>query len=564
MPSEPVDQSHGQRSVEARRRAELERALEHVVAERDALRELAEARARELAESDLRIHAALDAAGVGLAIVGLDGRVLWMNQELSELLGRPVGELRLDELTGDVDEGGPMARVVTGEREQYEAKTRYTRPDGRVIWLYVTVAPVRGSSGRIDAYISTLSDVTAAWLARERAQLLADLSARLAATRSHRERLGLIAETAVPQLADWCAVLLARASGDGFELVDLAYADEDGEEVARALRARSMFAAFMQNGARAELVAEVDDGALRQLSGGVDEDLSILRSVAFRSLMIVPLELEPAGALVLAQRTSSRRFDRDDLAFAEDLARRAAALLENARLYEEARDAVGVRDAVLAVVSHDLRNPIAVVDLSAQLLLDMPGAGAAMITKQAKVIRRSTARATRLIEDLLVASSIHDGRLVIERAPCSLASLLRESCESHQALAKERGVSLRAAIDVGEIEVDCDRDRVLQVVANLVGNALKFTPAGRTVTLEGSVEADAARVSVVDEGPGIPTDVQPRIFERYWLGEKGGTGLGLAIARGIVEAHGGRIAVESDPGHGARFTFSLPVASRSG
>lgn len=565
MPGEP-DQSRGDLEAEARRRAELERALEHVVAERDQLRTLAASRSRELEGSEQRIHAALDAAGIGLAIVALDGRFLWMNRQLGELLGRPVGELHIDDITPPdcLARGGTGARLVAGEHAQCEAETCYTRPDGRVISAHVTLAPLRDASGRIEAYISTVHDVTAARLARERAQLLSDLGARLAGTRSHRERLGLIAGTAVPRLADWCAVLLTQRNGEGLELVDIAHADEDGAEVANGLRARSLIVALTQRDAGAEIISEVDEAALRTLSRGSDENLRILRSAGFHSLMIVPLALERPGALVLAQRTSGRRFVPADLVFAEELARRAVVLIENARLFEEADEAVGVREAVLAVVSHDLRNPIAVIDLSAQLLLDAPDAGAAMITKQAKVIRRSTARATRLIEDLLVASRIHAGQFTVEREPCSLASLVREACESHQPLAKERGVSLLCAIDTGDAEVECDKGRVLQVLANLVGNALKFTPSERTVTIEAHLDGGEARVSVADQGPGILPADQRRIFERYWIGEKGGTGLGLAIAKGIVEAHGGRIAVESVPGRGSRFTFSLPLASRGG
>jgi len=169
-----------------------------------------------------------------------------------------------------------------------------------------------------------------------------------------------------------------------------------------------------------------------------------------------------------------------------------------------------------------------------------------------------------LIEDLLVASRIHAGRFTVEREPCSLASLLRERLVRLARLAEERGVSLVCAIDTGDVEVDCDKGRVLQVLANLVGNALKFTPPERTVTIEAHLDGGEVRVTVADQGPGILHADQTRIFERYWIGEKGGTGLGLAIAKGIVEAHGGRIAVESAPGRGSRFTFSLPLASSRG
>ena len=166
----------------------------------------------------------------------------------------------------------------------------------------------------------------------------------------------------------------------------------------------------------------------------------------------------------------------------------------------------------------------------------------------------------RLIDDLLDVARIDSGTLVVARAPLEVAALVRDAAEQHVALAGEKGLSLSVECVEG-LHIDGDRDRLMQLVGNLIGNAIKFTPAGGRIVLGCARRHDAIHVSVTDSGPGVPTDSRAHVFDRFYQSSrrKDGVGLGLAIAKGIVDAHGGRIGVEGAEPAGARFWFDLPA-----
>jgi len=180
------------------------------------------------------------------------------------------------------------------------------------------------------------------------------------------------------------------------------------------------------------------------------------------------------------------------------------------------------------------------------------------------MIKRTMAEMDRLIEDLLDVTRIDAGRLPIEPEPHSAAALVAEAVELLRPVALERSQILEVSVAENLPAVHADRSRVLQVLSNLVGNAVKFSPEGGRITLNCVAAGAEVRFSIADSGPGIPEEHLPRIFDRFWQARhvrRGGAGLGLSIARGIVEAHGGRIWVESSPGAGATFHFTLPRAT---
>jgi len=185
--------------------------------------------------------------------------------------------------------------------------------------------------------------------------------------------------------------------------------------------------------------------------------------------------------------------------------------------------------------------------------------------KVAAGIRRSADRMNRLILNLLDVASIEAGRLVIEKKRDRVGSLVRDAIEMQQVLATAKTLALEAKIAApDDLEVMCDRERLLQVFANLIGNAIKFTPEGGSITVGVEARGPEVRFAVNDTGPGILEDALPHVFDRFWQAQKTarlGTGLGLSIAKGIVEAHGGRIWVESQLGIGTKFFFTLPLGS---
>jgi signal transduction histidine kinase len=285
-----------------------------------------------------------------------------------------------------------------------------------------------------------------------------------------------------------------------------------------------------------------------------------------RSLVSVPLLVGERiiGALTLYMSESGRRYGPADLELAEELARRAALAVENARLFHAAEHATRARDEMLGVVAHDLRNPLNTIVMGAGMLAEMIPQTQPALRKQAEIMRRGAERMNRLIQDLLEIRRIESGRLAVEPRPESAYVLVCEAIDTLRPLAMASDLKLKAAVRPDAPKVLADPARIQQVLSNLVGNAIKFTPAGGRVVIGADALAQPeVRFAVVDSGPGIPPEQLPHVFGRYWQADradKRGIGLGLAIAKGLVEAHRGRIWVESQVGAGSKFYFTLPAA----
>lgn len=226
-------------------------------------------------------------------------------------------------------------------------------------------------------------------------------------------------------------------------------------------------------------------------------------------------------------------------------------------------EAVHIRDEVLAIVSHDLRNPLNTVLACASLLTDLP-LSPEQVQKQIEIIKRTGHQMNRLLQDLLDVSRIEAGRLWVETTPFDPAPLLLETCALFEQQAATRQQTLVCEPEEGISPVQADRERISQIFSNLVSNAIRYTPEGGQIVLRAR-NADAfVEFSVADNGPGIPPDELPHIFERFWQARRArrmGAGLGLAIVKGIVEAHDGTLQVESQPGAGTTFTFRIPAAA---
>jgi signal transduction histidine kinase len=232
------------------------------------------------------------------------------------------------------------------------------------------------------------------------------------------------------------------------------------------------------------------------------------------------------------------------------------------RLYGEAQEVIDAREEILRIVAHDLRNPLNTISMATSLLAEGNNEPEAVRKSQLRIIGRAGDRMNRLIQDLLSVTTIEAGRLSIAPRKIDVKDLLREASEQLEPIAREKSISLtvNAADDLPPVRADSAR--VLQVFSNLVGNAVKFTPSGGAITL-GATRVDGnIEYSVADNGPGIPAGQISRLFGKFWQAKRGdgrGVGLGLAIARGIVEAHGGTIRVESEVGQGTVFSFAIPI-----
>jgi len=231
------------------------------------------------------------------------------------------------------------------------------------------------------------------------------------------------------------------------------------------------------------------------------------------------------------------------------------------KMYGEAERIIDAREEILRIVAHDLRNPLNTISMATDLLTEDAGQDRARIS-QLGIIKRSGERMNRLIQDLLSVTTIEAGRLSIAPRKVAINDILHEACELLEPIAKEKSIQLtvNAAADLPPVRADSAR--LLQVFSNLVGNAVKFTQSGGAITLSAVRDDGRVQCSVADNGPGIPAGQIPRLFGKFWQAKRGdgrGVGLGLAIARGIVEAHGGTITVDSEEGKGTVFTFSVPV-----
>lgn len=235
--------------------------------------------------------------------------------------------------------------------------------------------------------------------------------------------------------------------------------------------------------------------------------------------------------------------------------------------HDELRRALREREQVLASVSHDLRTPLNVISISAGTLLrHLEGDGDTSARRLLGLILGSTRHMNRIVEDLLDVARLDAGRLVLDRGRHAAAAILAETVESLQPLAADAGVELLGDGRAGG-EVLADRRRILQVLTNLVANAVKFTPAGGRVVVAAAPEGADVRFAVADTGAGIPEPERGELFRPFWQAARcdhRGAGLGLAICRALVEAHGGRIWVESAPGGGSVFVFTVPAAPASG
>jgi signal transduction histidine kinase len=391
-----------------------------------------------------------------------------------------------------------------------------------------------------------------------RAAFLAGAGQELASSLDYEHAIATLARLIVPNIADICVIDLAEPDG---ALRRAAVSHRDAERE-RELERRV-----------GEVMRDVPDAlalVIRERESRIIGYASSLLEYAGvapeeqRSLMAVPLVSrgQPLG-VILAAAAEGTLFKQEDAALVSELSRHGSLAIDNARLYRESQQAVQAREEVLAIVSHDLRNPLNAVMLAASLL-QMSDKVAPDDREQLEIIDISAKRMQRLIEDLLDVTRLEGGKqLPIDPAPLDVQSLFEETYELFKSQAVTGSITLQCHVPKDVPPVYADRHRVLQVLSNLIGNAMKFTPPGGMVTCRAESEDGKVTIAVADSGPGIPRENLGDIFNPYWQAKRTarlGAGLGLPIAKGIVESHGGRIWVESEAGNGTKFFFTLPVA----
>ncbi len=266
------------------------------------------------------------------------------------------------------------------------------------------------------------------------------------------------------------------------------------------------------------------------------------------------------GAVIAFTDITERKQNEQERERLHEMERRARA---------EAETALRARDELLSAVSHDLRNPLGTIRLSADFLLRQLGTGDERASERRKVevIGRASESMDHMIQDLLDVDRIDSGRLVLELAPTDPAAVVEETCALFRPHAERAGISLSCSASPELPQVLADAGGLQRILSNLLGNALKFTPEGGAVSVQASAAADGVSFAVTDTGRGIAAEELPRLFDRHWQAsrtDRRGLGLGLAIVKGLIEAHGGAIHVESTPGRGSTFRVAIPIATRPG
>jgi PAS domain S-box-containing protein len=513
-------------------------------------------------------------------------------------------------------------RQAVAERRVMEVELRLRRADGAWRHVAVRAVPVMEPGGRVREWVGAVTDITERRQAEEAREFLAEASRVLASSLDTGTTLRTVARLAVPTLADWCAVDVLTEDG---ELERLAVEHVDPEKVRLAREVEERWPSdrtapqgvhqVMRTG-QAEMMAHIPDELLTAAARD-PEHLRMIRALGLRSYICVPLTARGRvlGAVTLVHAESGRSYTPADLALAEELARRAAVAIDNARLYteteesrvqlehqtaeleeaqaememahdelqranedlaERTRDAERAREAAdeanaaksafLATMSHELRTPLNAIAGYTQLI-DMGIHGPVSDAQREALdkIHRNQTHLLGLINDVLNFAKIEAGQVQyeVDDVPLNATLAAVEALVEPQLRAKD----LRYRYGGGDpfVTVRADRERMEQIVLNLLSNAVKFTDGGGEVELTWEVLDGAARIHVCDTGRGIPRDKLDAIFEPFVQVDPAltrsaeGTGLGLAISRDLARAMKGDLTARSTPGKGSVFTLTLPI-----
>jgi len=411
-----------------------------------------------------------------------------------------------------------------------------------------------------------LRDITEQKRVEYEQTFLAEVGAVLASTLDYEDTLKNIAGLAVRDLADLCVIDVAEEDG---KIRRLRVANRDPAkalftDLSKELRpGRDQFPWIrpILEDRRPILIDHLLPDMVASLQSD-EQDLSAPTDL--KSMLAVPLLARGrlVGVIALASRISSR-YGPADARLVDELAQRAAFSIENARLLRETQRAVTTREDVLAIVSHDLKNPVATIGLIAHVLRRFEQIEAGKLREFGWTLQRSVEKMDRLISDLLDFAKIQSGTFSVATSADQLNRVLTSVIDGIRAQAEAKRQTLLVELPPHLPEVALDDHRIGQVMSNLLGNAIKFTPEGGTIRVSARLNGNVVEVSVEDTGPGIPAEQLAKVFDRFWQAPETlrmGSGLGLSIAKGIVEAHCGTIWAESQLGKGSSFHFTLPVA----
>ncbi|WP_167772494.1 hybrid sensor histidine kinase/response regulator [Ramlibacter henchirensis] len=537
--------------------------------------------AETLRQSEERLQLALDAGGMGVWQIDLPtGHATWW-PGMDRLHGMPEGSepphgtayLELID-PRDRERFSETFREAVERTGWHRVEYRVVRPDGSIRWLESRGRVRRDASGQATSIAGVSLDVTRRKHTEQDLKFLAEASAELAGVNDSQSTLDRIAQLAVPRFADWCAIDLLQ---DG-NLQRVAGAHVDSEKVKLLHELHHRYPPEPDSPQGTWAVARSGQGVLvpeiteEVLQDGVKDPelLAILRTLGLYSYIGAPLNARgrTMGVITFITTESRRRYGPEDLALAEDLARRAAVAIDHAQLLEALRESDKAKDVFLATLAHELRNPLAPI-WNGLSIIKMAAGDPQRIEQVGGIIERQVGQLSRLVDDLLDVSRISTGKIELKKEPTNLVHVIGSAVEISRPHIEAAHHKLSIAFPDESTDLVADAARLAQVFSNLLNNAAKYTRrGGRIDVLVETLESELV-VRVRDNGTGIAPEMLGKVFGLFTQvphpgeGRQGGLGIGLSLVEGLVRLHGGSVEAHSAGlDQGSEFVVRLPRQRR--
>ncbi|WP_332814741.1 hybrid sensor histidine kinase/response regulator [Ramlibacter sp.] len=534
--------------------------------------------AATLQESEERLQLAVEAGGLGVWRIDLESGLATWWPGMERLHGLPPGspplhgEAYLEAIDPrDRDKVRAALRESIVRTGWHRVEYRVHWPDGRVRWIEARGRVRRDDRGRAMSMSGVCVDITRRKHVEHDLKFLAEASAELAGVNDYTGTLDRIARLAVPRFADWCAVDMQQPDGS-LQRVATAHVDPGKERLLHEMHERYPPDPLSPIGTwhvlrtgRGDLVPEISDEMLE--AGAADEHLrEMLRLLGMRSYIGAPLNSRgrTLGVLTFITSRSGRRYGPEDLALAEDLARRAAVAIDNAQLLAAMRESDRAKDVFLATLAHELRNPLAPIWNGLSLIKRAKG-DPHRIEQVGGIIERQVGQLSRLVDDLLDVSRITAGKIELKKEPTNLVHAINAAVEVSRPHIEAAHHQLSIAFPNESTDLVADPARLTQVFSNLLNNAAKYTRRGGHIDVLVETRADDLVVRVRDSGIGIAPEMLRKVFGLFTQAghpaerHHGGLGIGLSLVDGLVRLHGGQVEAHSaGPDKGSEFVVVLP------
>jgi PAS domain S-box-containing protein len=508
-----------------------------------------------------------------------DGSIDYFNERWYDFFGfspDESNELRVEDILHPGDAQRTLDTYLSCIKAEKPLQMEYRFKDRRTggyRWFLARAIPVRDDQGKVVRWFGTSTDIDDTKKAEEKSHFLAETSAQLAELTDPDSTLQKVAAVAVPVFADWCAVDMLDEDGTLRRLA-VRHADPSKIRLAEELARRYPPQPDAKHGVphviatgKADIMEDIPDSLL-EVNARDAGHLHLLRELGLKSYICVPMlsRVRTLGVLTFVMAESGRRFNASDLRLAEQLAQRAAVAIENANLYRALREEDRRKTEFLAVLAHELRNPLAPLRNGLQVLR-LSGDSPEEIEQARTMMERQLQHLVRLVDDLLDLNRISRGMIELRKERLALASVVSSAVEACEPMLKQREDELTVTLPDEPLFVDADKTRLTQILSNVLNNAVKYSDRESRIGLTVQREGNEAVIRVRDNGMGIPPRMLAKVFDMFTQVDRSlektqsGLGIGLSIVKRLVEMHGGSIEAKSEGlGKGSEFIIRLPAA----